>query len=207
MLAAVTMSLLKFEKSSPPPQPPQTFPSQVYRVRQDELGQADHVTGLRFVLNGMHFAGILDSGAAAVRVPYGLGKAANLAQFPNLPGAPKGGYACLAPVNILGLNTPPIKAPVIVMPPNLDWATIIPLELFTRNHSVTFTRSSITFEPKREGGAIPYVGVPGIMEHVHDSSWPTFFIEVWSASFFRMSFFMFFNKPFNNIRKCLVFTT
>ena len=62
---AVTMSLLKFEKSSPPPQPPQTFPSQVYRVRQDELGQADHVTGLRFVLNGMHFAGILDSGESS----------------------------------------------------------------------------------------------------------------------------------------------
>ena len=34
---------------------PQTFRSMVYHVRQDEDGQEDHVTGLRFTINGVPF--------------------------------------------------------------------------------------------------------------------------------------------------------
>lgn len=68
---------------------------------------------------------------------------------------------------------PAIQTPVLVVPPSLDVAATVPLELFTRHYSITFTRSSITFELKREG-SIPYVSVPGIAEYTHDPKWPTF---------------------------------
>ena len=83
------------------------------------------------------------------------------------------GNTYLASLNVLGLNMPAMKIPVLVMPPSFDYATTVPMELFTRRYSITFTCSSITFGPKKEG-RIPYAPVPGIVEPVHDAKWPTF---------------------------------
>lgn len=72
------------------------------------------------------------------------------------------GNTYLASLNVLGLNMPAMKIPVLVMPPSFDYATTVPNVV-----------SSITFGPKKEG-RIPYAPVPGIVEPVHDAKWPTF---------------------------------
>jgi hypothetical protein len=110
--AAAGNLTLQLLTRQPYPYQPQTFPSV-----QIPDGKAIHVTGLRFTVNNIPFNAVFDSGdLIAARLDYHIALQANLTSFRKIQSksAPPDAEIYHAPLNVLGLNAPPITTPYIV---------------------------------------------------------------------------------------------